>query len=84
MIQKNKLNAENEAANRETKMLGQGIVIWLILIIAVSLICISAFLITDFIQITFAPTYSFHFITSILVAALTAIFAVFGFKKRYF
>ncbi len=84
MNKENKLNAENEVANREIKMLGQAIIMWFVLIIAVGLIWVITFLTTDFIQITFAPTYSFHFITAIFVAALTAIFAIFLFRKRYF
>jgi membrane protein YdbS with pleckstrin-like domain len=84
MIQENKPNTENEVANRETKMLGQGIIMWFVLIIAVGLIWTMMFSITDFIQITFVPTYTFHFITAIFVAALTAIFAIIMFRKRYF
>ncbi len=83
MKKKQKDNSDTNNNDQELKTLGQGILIWLVLMVSISLVWCAVFLLIDFLIFDLPPLFSLKtFLAMVLTTFIVGIFAYF-IKRRF-
>ena len=75
---------QKQAFEHEWATFWQGMVMWALLIIGVTLILVLSFLTVDFLEQKLAPTFDYHLIVALITATFISAVAIVLFRKSFF